>query len=132
MSTDAGEAIISGRDAWLNRVAQVRTRGRDAILEHARLNEYSLLFAFEGIVIPEYMRPDMAHVHHEPYIGMAKSSPRPRTGIFLPGMSIAIENMMSKVALQKVAFPLMSFKCLDYLVVVDYYSRHPDLGPSAT
>ena len=110
-----------------------------------------LVFAGERIVIPESMRSDMLEVLHEPHMGMEKTKSRARSAIFWPGMSKAIEDTVSrcKTCLQfarsnqkepmiahkipdgpfrKVAMDIMSFKGRDYLVVVDYYSKYPELA----
>ena len=110
-----------------------------------------LLFAGERIVIPKSMRQEMLQILHEPHMGMEKTKSRARTAIFWPGMSRAIEDTVAKCStclhfarsnpkepmiahdipdgpFVKVAMDIMSFKGRDYLVVVDYYSKFPELA----
>ena len=110
-----------------------------------------VLFYNNRVIIPESMRTETLHALHEGHLGMAKCKSRAREVLYWPGLTADIENMIARCPLclkhsvtnqketlhphdipcrpwQVVGSDIMTFKGRDYLVVVDYYSKYPELA----
>ena len=104
------------------------------------------------ILVPESMQQPILNLLHESHQGSSKTKARARQIIYWPGMNQQIDNMIMKcgiclkfrndqikepmqphiapeLAWQKVGSDIMNFKGKDYLVVVDYFSKYPELSP---
>ena len=55
-----------------------------------------LLFLGEKLIIPQEMRQDVLNCIHECHLGIEKCKSRARAVVYWPGMSTAIERMISK------------------------------------
>ena len=55
-----------------------------------------VLFLGEKLIIPQEMRQDVLNCIHESHLGMEKCKSRARAVVYWPGMSAAIERMISK------------------------------------
>ncbi len=111
-----------------------------------------LVLVGSRIVIPEVLRSDMVTLVHESHMGMEKTKSRVRQVIFWPGMSKDIEDKIStcstclkfqnanckeplmqheipELPFLNVAMDFLTFQGEDYLAVVDYYSKFPELCP---
>ena len=94
----------------------------------------------------------MLRLVHENHMGAEKSEDRARTVMHWPGMSKDIEDEVTKCSVcmkyqqsqhrepmlhhdipdgiwQKIAMYIMTYHGRDYLVVIDYYSRYPEVSP---
>ena len=102
------------------------------------------------LVIPSAMRLDILDRVHEGHQGITKCRERAKQSIWWPGMSKQIQDTVeccrvcnehkknSKEPLIPTPFPdrpwqiigldFFKFKTVDYLIVVDYYSRYIELG----
>ena len=110
-----------------------------------------LIMRGERIVVPKVLRPEMLKRIHEGHMGIEKCKIRAREVLFWPGMSSQINDMVSRCSTcceyrskqqkepmvlsplptmpwQRVASDLFKLENLDYLVVVDYYSRYPEIA----
>ena len=109
-----------------------------------------ILFANERIVIPAKLQSYMLSLLHESHFGIEKTKSRARPVMYWPGMSKDIENTIQNCAIccrfqrsntkepmishdipedpfEKVATDIFTFDGADYLVVVDYYSKYPEI-----
>ena len=109
-----------------------------------------LLFLGQKLIIPQSLRQDILRRIHESHLGMEKCKLRARAVVYWPGMSADIENMVAKCSIclkyrnQNQKEPLMPHKTTDrpwqklgtdvfelysksYLIIVDYYSKYPEL-----
>ena len=114
-------------------------------------NMDGLLFVHGKLIVPASVRPDMLSIVHEGHLGMEKCKAVARQSLFWPGMSKDIEhkvascltcnkycNEQTKEPLiphsvpqrpwQKVGADIFSFARRDYLLVVDYYSKFPEVA----
>ena len=110
-----------------------------------------ILFHGDRIIIPTDMRPAMLKVLHEGHMGMEKTKARARVVLYWPNMGKDIQHMVAKCPAclrfrkenekeplkqhpiparpwQTVAADIMSFKGRDYILVVDYYSKYPEVA----
>ena len=110
----------------------------------------NLLFVGTRVVIPESMRSDMLRLIHEGHMGAEKCKVRARAVMFWPGLSRDIDNVVSRCSVclqfrsanakepllphtvpegpyQKVAMDILTFKGVEFLLIVDYYSKYPEL-----
>ena len=110
-----------------------------------------LLLAGSRLIIPTAMRPGMVKLLHESHMGVEKSKARARGLMYWPGLNKDIEDAVStcatclkfktanareplipheipQVPFQKVAVDILTFQGADYLVLVDYYSKYPELS----
>ena len=110
-----------------------------------------VIFFGDRIVIPKALQQQMLSLIHESHLGMEKCKARARAVMYWPCMSKDIEQTVSQCAVcckfqrsqtkepmtphqipdgrfEKIAMDIMSFKGKDYLVVVDYYSKYPELS----
>ena len=109
-----------------------------------------LLFRDNRIVVPNKMRKQMVNKIHESHQGIVKSKQRARTILFWPGMNGDIEDAVSScVACQenrnsqpaepmlpheipdrpwsKIAADMFHVQGKNFIVVVDYYSKFPEV-----
>ena len=109
-----------------------------------------LIFRDNQIVVPESLRPKMLRKIHESHQGIVKSKQRARSVLFWPGMNHQIEDMVYKCAIcqesrnkqpsepllshdipsrpwAKIAADAFYLNGHDYIVLVDYYSKFPEV-----
>lgn len=109
-----------------------------------------LIFRGERVIIPASLRKDMMNRIHSSHIGTEGCLRRARECLYWPGMSTDIKNYISSCETcrtyetcqqketlmshevphrpwQKVASDLFTYKNVDYLVTVDYYSDYYEL-----
>ena len=109
-----------------------------------------LLFRGNQLVVPKVMQAEMLSHIHESHQGIIKSKQHARSVLFWPGMNSQIEDIVSQCATcaqfrkAQLAKPLISHEILDrpwskiatdlyhlngrqYLVLVDYYSKFPEV-----
>ena len=109
-----------------------------------------LLFPGEKLIIPQEMRQDVLNCIHESHPGMEKCKSRARAVVYWPSMSTAIERVISKCSAcltyqrenqkepllphevpqrpwQKLGANIFELNSKSYLLVVDYYPKHPEL-----
>ena len=109
-----------------------------------------LLFPGEKLIIPQEMRQDVLNCIHESHPGMEKCKSRVRAVVYWPSMSTAIERVISKCSAcltyqrenqkepllphevpqrpwQKLGADIFELNSKSYLLVVDYYPKHPEL-----
>ena len=109
-----------------------------------------LLFLGEKLIIPQGMRQGVLNCIHESHLGIEKCMSRARAVVYWPGMSAAIERMVAKCSIclkhqrenqkepllphevpqrpwQKLGTDIFELNSNSYLVVVDYYSKYPEL-----
>ena len=112
--------------------------------------EDDLLFAGERLIVPNAMRGEMLSRLHEGHLGTEKCRARARYIMYWPNMSTDIEETVARCATcatyrkrnnkqpmiphdipdrpwAKVGADIFSFKNQEYLVVVDYYSKFPEV-----
>ena len=110
-----------------------------------------LLFFGQKLIIPEKLRPDILRRIHESHLGMEKCKSRARAVVYWTGMSADIERLVAKCstclkhqrsnhkeplkpntepfrAWQKLGTDIVEYKCKSYLVIVDYYSKFPEIS----
>ena len=103
------------------------------------------------VIIPLAMRSEMLKLIHEGHLGVEKCRARARQVLFWPGMSQDIAETVSKCEIclthrasqqkepllchkvpqrpwQKLAADIMTWQEKDYLVVVDYFSKYPEIA----
>ena len=112
--------------------------------------EDDLLFAGERLIVPNAMRGEMLSRLHEGHLGTEKCRARARDIMYWPNISTDIEETVARCATcatyrkrnnkqpmipheipdrpgAKVGADIFSFKNQEYLVVVDYYSKFPEV-----
>lgn len=110
-----------------------------------------LVYSGHAILIPPTLRRDTLHKLHKSHQGIEKTKQLARQTIFWPGMSAQIEDLISKCATcqrhrnsnpkeplhphqlpqrpwQRVATDLFEWNKRPHLLVVDYYSRYPEVA----
>ena len=110
-----------------------------------------VIFVVENVLIPAKLRQQMLRLVHESHMGAEKPKARARTVMYWPGMSKDIEDEVSKCSVcmkyqksqhretmlphdiadgrwQKIAMDIMTYHGRDYLVIVDYYSKYPEVS----
>ena len=110
-----------------------------------------LLFNGEQIVVPKSLQAEMLCIIHESHLGVQKCKARAREVVFWPNMLADIEATVSKCEIcaalrpdqpkeplmphqvpdrpwQKLAADIMTLQGKDYLVVMDYHSKYPELA----
>ena len=109
-----------------------------------------LLFFGQKLIISQQLRPDILRRIHESHLGMEKCKSRARAVVYWPGMSADIERLVEKCstclkhqrsnqkeplaphavparAWQKLGTDIFEYKSKPYLVIVDYYSKYPEI-----
>ena len=109
-----------------------------------------IIFTNCKIVVPYALRSDMLKLIHESHFGITKCKARARELLYWPRMSQHIESFVSacdvccrfqnenqreplishdipNARFYKVGVDIMTFKNVDYLVVVDYFSKFPEM-----
>ena len=112
--------------------------------------ENELVFVGERIMIPRSLRAEILEKIHEGHLGMDKCKMRAREIVYWPGMSREIEDMVARCntcALYrrgnqreplilhelphrpwaKLGADIFTFGNADYLIVVDYFSKYPEV-----
>jgi len=110
-----------------------------------------VIYYGERMVIPKELRGTMLKLVHETHQGIEKCKARARTVLYWPNMSKDIEQKVSECSVclkyrnshpkepmiphdipdgryEKVAMDIMTYGSRDYLVIVDYYSKYPELA----
>ncbi|XDV38013.1 hypothetical protein PO909_007505 [Leuciscus waleckii] len=110
-----------------------------------------LLLKNGKLVVPHKMRDEMLERIHEAHMGIVKCKERARDVLFWPGMAKQIEDVVSKCdicnkhrnsnsreplvshpvperAWSKLGMDLFHFRDADYLLVVDYFSKYPEIA----
>ena len=110
-----------------------------------------LLFKGDKIIVPKTLRSEMLEKIHETHLGIVKCKNRARQVLFWPGMSARIEETVSACALcaehsranakeplipmeiperpwAKVGADLFEFNNQHYLLIVDYFSKWPEIS----
>lgn len=110
-----------------------------------------LLFLHGRLVVPLSMRSYILQLIHEGHLGMEKCKTMARRTLYWPNMSRDIETLVAKCSTcnsfrrqqaaepllphpvpdrpwQKVGVDIFSFKQKDYILVVDYYSKYPEIS----
>ena len=111
----------------------------------------NVLFFGDRVIIPTSLRPELLRTIHEGHLIIVKCKSRARTVVYWPGLSSDIENIVSNCSScikysasnqketllphsvperpwEVVGSEIMTLKGRDYLVVVDYYSKYPELA----
>lgn len=109
-----------------------------------------LVYRGEQLMIPTSIRREYLGKIHQGHLGAEKCLERARQGIYWPGISAEIREMVARCAIcqrfanhqqkeplmphevpslpwNKVAMDIMEFRAKSYLVVVDFYSHFPEL-----
>ena len=110
-----------------------------------------LIFRGQQLVVPTQLRPYMLSLIHESHLGTEKCKTRARQVVYWPKMSTDIENTVGECEIcqsmrasqqkepliphelpirpwQKLAADIMTISSVDYLVVVDYFSKYPEIA----
>ena len=109
-----------------------------------------ILLKSTRLVIPSAMRLEILDRVHEGHHGITKCRERAKQSIWWPGLSKQIQDMIERYRLcnehkknsteplistpvpdcpwQIIGLDFFKFKTVDYLIVVDYYSRYIELG----
>ena len=119
---------------------------------HEKLTENDgIIYVGQNILIPPELQKDTLRKLHLSHLGIEKTKQLARQSIFWPGMSNQIEDMISKCPTclrhrncnqkktlqshklpsrpwERVATDLFDFKGRPHLIVVDYYSRYPEVS----
>ena len=118
---------------------------RDSIYE-----DDGLMFVGEKLIVPTSLRSDMLSKLHAGHMGMEKSKARARECLYWPHLSEDIEDIVGRCSTcamfrkqnqqeplmphpvpgrpwAKVGADIFDFRGKDYLVVVDYFSKYPEV-----
>ena len=110
-----------------------------------------MMFKGDRIIVPHSLRPEISHRIHEGHFGIDKCRARARGAVFWPSINGAIDEMISqRGTCQKhkrsnqreplipqqvperpwatVAADIFHHKGRDYLLLVDYYSKYPEVA----
>ena len=109
-----------------------------------------LMFKGGRIIVPHSLRPEILQRIHTAHLGIEKCRARARSVVFWPGINSAIDELVSKcITCQQhqrsnqreplipqevperpwatVAADIFYYKGRDYLLVVDYFSKYPEV-----
>ena len=109
-----------------------------------------VLFKGSKVVVPNSLRKEMLDKIHESHLGVVKCKARARDVLYWPGMSSQIEDVVAKCSVcnenrnrqssepllnhdipdgpwVKVASDLFEYRNCHYLLIVDYYSKFPEI-----
>jgi hypothetical protein len=110
-----------------------------------------LLFVHGKLIVPKVLRSEMLTILHEGHLGIEKCKAAARQSLFWPGISRDIERTVAACLIcnkyhneqpkepliphavpqrpwQKVGADIFSFARRDYLLIVDYYSKYPEVA----
>ncbi|XP_022805060.1 uncharacterized protein K02A2.6-like [Stylophora pistillata] len=110
-----------------------------------------LMFKGDRITVPHSMRPEILQRIHAAHLGIEKCRTRARSAVFWPGINSAIDELVSKCstcqqhqrsnqreplipqevperAWATVAADILYYKGRDYLLVVDYFFKYPEVA----
>lgn len=110
-----------------------------------------LLFVHGKLIVPSSMRSYMLKLIHEGHLGMDKCKSMAREILYWPGMNADIENVVAKCSVcnsyrrkqqpepllphtppgrpwAKLGADIFTYKNTDYLLIVDYYSKYPEIA----
>ena len=110
-----------------------------------------LLFVHGKLIVPSSMRTFMLNLIHEGHLGMDKCKSMAREILYWPGMNSDIESIVAKCSVcnsyrrkqqpepllphsppgrpwAKLGADIFTFRNKDYLMVVDYYSKYPEIS----
>ena len=108
-----------------------------------------VIFFGERVVVPLELRDQMLRIIHESHLGTEKFKAQAKTVLYWPGMGNDIEQVVAKSSVcmkfqksqrkepmiphdiidgrwKKIAMDIMTFHGLDFLVLMDYYSKYPE------
>ncbi|KAG1654266.1 hypothetical protein GQR58_025141 [Nymphon striatum] len=103
-----------------------------------------LIFNGHRLIIPHSLRPKMIQLIHAPHQGIVKSKQRARMVVFWPGMNAQIEDAVARCSTcqssrklishdipdrpwAKLGADIFHLNRKDYILVVDYYSKFPEM-----
>ena len=109
-----------------------------------------LMFKGDRIIVPHRLRPEILQRIHAAHLGIEKCKARARGAVFWPGINSAIDELVSKCSTCQqhqrsnqreplipqevpkrpwatVAADIFYYKGRDYLLVVDYFSKYPEV-----
>ena len=110
-----------------------------------------LMFKGDRIIVPHSLRPEILQRIHAAHLGIEKCKARARGAVFWPGINSAIDELVSKCSTCQqhqrsnqreplipqevpkrpwatVAADIFYYKGKDYLLVVDYFSKYPEVA----
>ena len=110
-----------------------------------------VVYAGERVVIPNSMRSEMLQKLHESHLGMEKCRARARSVVYWPALSSDINEMVAKCSTclkyrrenqrepltphevpllpwQKLGADIFEYRGNAYLLIVDYFSKYPEVG----
>ena len=110
-----------------------------------------LMFKGDRIIVPHSLRPEILQRIHVAHLGIEKCRARARSAVFWPGINSAIDDLVSKCSTCQqhqrsnqreplipqevperpwatVAADIFYYKGRDYLLVVDYFSKYPEVA----
>jgi len=150
---DTMQQLISQiRQGWPSNKQLVSPQIKEYYQHRERLSENDgLVYAGHAILIPVALRKDTLHKLHQSHQGIEKTKQLARQTIFWPGMSAQIEDLVSNCATcqkhrnanakeplhphelpqrpwQRVATDLFEWNKRPHLLMVDYYSRYPEVS----
>lgn len=114
-----------------------------------------LVFLGERIMVPKSLRQDMLKMLHESHIGITKTQMRARQILYWPGIDTDIENFIASCRIcekfrpsnsrepmiphpvpnypfEYIGCDIMTYANVDYLVVIDYFSKWFEVVPIKT
>jgi transposase InsO family protein len=113
--------------------------------------EDGILFVGEKLIVPVSQRREILEKLHESHLGMDKCKARARDSLYWPNMTKDIEDMVARCATcatykrknqkeplmphsvpdrpwSKLGTDIFDFEGHDYLIVVDYHSKYPEVA----
>ena len=111
-----------------------------------------IVFKNDSVVVPSALQEAMLTLIHESHLGMEKCKARARQLLYWPRMTLDIEDVVSNCAIcskykkahqrepmiphyipperfVKIGIDIMTFRNVDYIVIVDYFSKYPEVVP---